>query len=224
MRVLLVEDEKKTAAFVEKALRAEGMSLDWIGSTEGALELVRSTAFDVIVLDIMLPGQSGIDFLKSMRGAGVTTPVLLISARGAVNDRVAGLNAGADDFLPKPFELEELIARIRALARREWGAKSPVLEVADLTLNTLSRKATRAGRPIELTTREFRLLEFLMSSVGRVCSRMLLLEKVWDYTFDPGTNLVDVYIRRLRDKIDPPGSTKLLHSVRGTGYVLEERE
>jgi DNA-binding response OmpR family regulator len=149
------------------------------------------------------------------------TPVLLLSARGEVNERVEGLNAGADDYLPKPFELAELVARVRALGRRGGDNKSPMLRVADLTLDTLTRRARRGGAEIELTAREYRLLEFLMRSAGRPCGRMMILEKVWDYDFDPGTNLVDVYIRRLREKIDASFEPKLLHTVRGSGYLMK---
>jgi len=150
--------------------------------------------------------------------------VLLLSARGEVNERVEGLNLGADDYLPKPFELAELVARVRALVRRVGENKSVVLRVADLTLDTLTRKARRAETEIELTSREYRLLEFLMRSAGRICGRMMICEKVWDYNFDPGTNLVDVYIRRLRGKIDADFEPKLLHTVRGAGYILKEQQ
>jgi len=152
----------------------------------------------------------------------LNTPVLLLSARGEVNERVAGLNAGADDYLPKPFELAELVARVRALTRRSVENKATVLRVADLRLDTLTRLAHRGDTEIQLTAREYRLLEFLMRSVNRLCGRMMIIEKVWDYDFDPGTNLVDVYIRRLREKIDTPFEPKLLHTVRGAGYLLKE--
>ncbi len=148
-------------------------------------------------------------------------PVLLLSARGQVNERVEGLNAGADDYLPKPFELAELIARVRALTRRGGENKSNILRVGDLTLDTVTHRAQRGDRTIELTAREYRLLEYLMRSTGRLCGRMMLLEKVWDYDFDPGTNLVDVYVRRLREKIDADFESKLFHTVRGAGYVLK---
>ena len=182
----------------------------------------RATPFDGIVLDIMLPGRDGLSVLRQLRERKNVTPVLLLSARGEVNERVEGLNAGADDYLPKPFELVELVARVRALTRRGGETKSTVLRVADLTLDTLTRQAQRGETSIELTAREFRLLEFLMRSAGRLCGRMMILEKVWDYDFDPGTNLVDVYIRRLREKIDADFEPKLLQTVRGAGYVLKE--
>jgi DNA-binding response OmpR family regulator len=171
----------------------------------------------------MLPGRDGLSVLRQLRERKNVTPVLLLSARGEVNERVEGLNAGADDYLPKPFELVELVARVRALTRRGGETKSTALRVADLTLDTLTRQAQRGGTKIELTAREYRLLEFLMRSAGRLCGRMMILEKVWDYDFDPGTNLVDVYVRRLREKIDADFEPKLLQTVRGAGYVLKEQ-
>jgi heavy metal response regulator len=221
MRVLVVEDEKKTASFVRKALQAEGFAVDVCHNGDDALAAARATPFDGIVLDIMLPGRDGLSVLRQMRERKNTTPVLLLSARGEVNERVEGLDAGADDYLPKPFELAELVARVRALTRRSGENKSTVLRVADLTLDTLTRQAQRGETSIELTAREYRLLEFLMRSAGRLCGRMMILEKVWDYDFDPGTNLVDVYIRRLREKIDARFEPKLLQTVRGVGYVLK---
>ncbi len=222
MRILVVEDEKKTASFVRKALQAEGFAVDVCHNGDDALAATRATPFDGIVLDIMLPGRDGLSVLRLLRERKNTTPVLLLSARGEVNERVEGLNTGADDYLPKPFELVELVARVRALTRRGGENKSAVLRVADLTLDTLTRQAQRGETKIELTAREYRLLEFLMRSAGRLCGRMMILEKVWDYDFDPGTNLVDVYVKRLREKIDADFEPKLLHTVRGAGYMLKE--
>ena len=222
MRVLVVEDERKTASFVRKALQAESFAVDVVANGTDALFAAASTPFDAIVLDIMLPGRDGLSVLRQLRERKNTTPVLLLSARGEVNERVEGLNAGADDYLPKPFELVELVARVRALTRRGGESKSSVLCAADLKLDTVTHKAQRGDVEIELTVREYRLLEFLMRSAGRPCGRMMILEKVWDYDFDPGTNLVDVYIRRLREKIDADFEPKLLHTVRGSGYVLKE--
>ncbi|HXA45841.1 MAG TPA: response regulator transcription factor [Candidatus Angelobacter sp.] len=224
MRVLVVEDEKKTASFVRKALQAEGFAVDVCHNGDEALSAASATPFDAIVLDIMLPGRDGLAVLRSLRERKQTTPVLLLSARGQVNERVEGLNAGADDYLPKPFELTELVARVRAMSRRGAETKSTTLRVADLTLDALTRRALRGGKEIELTAREYRLLEFLMRSAGRICGRMSIIEKVWDYDFDPGTNLVDVYIRRLREKIDNDFEPKLLHTVRGSGYLLKETQ
>jgi heavy metal response regulator len=222
MRVLVVEDEKKTASFVRKALQAESFAVDVMANGDDALLAAANTPFDAIILDIMLPGRDGLSVLRQLRERKNTTPVLLLSARGEVNERVEGLNLGADDYLPKPFELAELVARVRALTRRGGETKSVILRVADLTLDTVTHKAQRGGAEIELTAREYRLLEFLMRSAGRLCGRMMILEKVWDYNFDPGTNLVDVYVRRLREKIDADFEPKLLHTVRGSGYVLKE--
>lgn len=222
MRVLVVEDEKKTASFIRKALQAESFAVDVSHDGAEALLLASNTPFDAIVLDIMLPGRDGLSVLRQLRNQRHQTPILLLSARGQVDERVEGLNAGADDYLPKPFALAELIARVRSLGRRGGEPKSVVLHVADLTLDTISRQAQRGGTVFDLTTREYRLLEFLMRSAGRICGRMAILEKVWDYDFDPGTNLVDVYVKRLREKIDEGFEPKLLHTVRGTGYVMRE--
>jgi two-component system, OmpR family, response regulator len=223
MHVLVVEDEKKTAAFIRKALLAESFAVDVSHDGAEALALAARRPFDAIVLDIMLPGQDGLSVLRQLRQRRDATPILLLSARGQVDERVEGLNAGADDYLPKPFVLAELIARVRSLGRRRLNeAKPVVLRVADLTLDTIARQARRGASCFELTTREYRLLEFLMQSAGRICGRMTILEHVWEYHFDPGTNLVDVYIKRLREKIDDGFDTKLLHTVRGTGYLLKE--
>jgi DNA-binding response OmpR family regulator len=222
MRVLVVEDEKKTASFIRKALQAEGFAVDVCHNGEDAWAAARTTSFDAIVLDIMLPGRDGLSLVRQLRQRESTTPVLLLSARGEVNERVEGLNSGADDYLPKPFVIAELVARVRALGRRGSESKPTVLHVGDLTLDTVTREAQRGGAAIELTAREYRLLEFLMRSAGRICGRMAILEKVWDYSFDPGSNLVDVNIMRLREKIDADFEPKLLHTVRGIGYVIKE--
>jgi DNA-binding response OmpR family regulator len=221
MRVLVVEDEKKTASFIRKALQAEGYAVDVCHNGNEALTAPSATPYDAIVLDIMLPGRDGLSIVRRWRQSQNQIPVLLLSARGEVNERVEGLDAGADDYLAKPFALTELAARVRALTRRGADTKSTVLRVSDLTLDTVSRRARRGEVEIELTAREYRLLEYLMRSAGRLCGRMMILEKVWDYDFDPGTNLVDVYIKRLREKIDAAFEPKLLHTVRGTGYVLK---
>ncbi|MDB6016218.1 MAG: Two component transcriptional regulator, winged helix family [Pedosphaera sp.] len=222
MRILVVEDEKKTASFIRKALQAESFAVDVAHDGADALLLAAQTPFDAIVLDIMLPGRDGLSVLRQLREQKNNTPVLLLSARGQVNERVEGLNAGADDYLAKPFALAELIARVRSIGRRGVEPKSAVMRVGNLTLDTLTRQAQRGNTTFELTTREYRLLEFLMRSPGRICGRMAILEKVWDYDFDPGTNLVDVYIKRLREKIDDGFEPKLLHTVRGVGYTLKE--
>ncbi len=222
MRVLVVEDEKKTASFIRKALQAEGLAVDVYGRGDDALVAATTTSFDALVLDIMLPGRDGLSVLRQLRERNISTPVLLLSARGEVNERVEGLNAGADDYLPKPFVIAELVARVQALGRRGGETKSTLLRMADLTLDTVSHRAQRGAKSFELTAREYRLLEFLMRSPGRICGRMSIIEKVWDYDFDPGTNLVDVYIKRLREKVDDNCEPKLLHTVRGIGYVMKE--
>lgn len=224
MRVLVVEDERKTASFIRSALEAEEITADLCHTGPEALRGALGVAYDAIVLDIMLPGQNGLSVLRQLRQQRNQTPVLLLSARGGVEDRVEGLNLGADDYLPKPFVLAELVARLRALMRRGNEPKPQVLRVADLTLDTVTRQVRRGAAIIELATREYHLLEFLMRSSGRVCGRMTILEKVWNYHFDPGTNIVDVYIRRLREKIDADFENKLLHTVRGAGYVLKEEK
>ena len=222
MRVLVVEDEKKTATFIRKALQAEGHAVDVLLDGHDLAAVVASTPFDVIVLDIMLPGRDGLSLLRQMREKKINTPVLLLTARGEVSERVEGLNAGADDYLCKPFALAELIARVRALGRRSGETHAVVMRVGDLTLDTVTRQARRGNMLIELAAREYRLLEYLMRCRGRICGRMAIVENVWDYDFDPGTNLVDVYIMRLREKIDSDFERKLLHTVRGVGYLMKE--
>ncbi len=222
MRVLVVEDEKKTASFIRKALQSEGFAVDVLHTGDAVLMAVETTPFDVIVLDIMLPGRDGLSIVRQLRERKVATPVILLTARGDVSERVEGLNAGADDYLSKPFALAELIARVRAVSRRVTSSRAVVLRVGDLTLDTITRQVRRGEKTIDLATREYRLLEYLMRSAGRICGRMSIVEKVWDYDFDPGTNLVDVYIMRLREKIDVDFEPKLLHTVRGIGYVLKD--
>ncbi|MBI1839389.1 MAG: response regulator transcription factor [Verrucomicrobia bacterium] len=221
MRVLVVEDQKKIASFIRKALLAEEFAVEVLHDGAEVFMRVAASTFDVIILDIMLPGQDGLSILRQLRKHRIVTPVLLLSARGQPDERVEGLNLGADDYLAKPFVLAELIARVRALGRRA-GTNGPVtLRVGDLSLDTVTHKARRGQRDVELSAREYRLLEFLMRSAGRVCGRMAIVESVWDYDFDPGTNLVDVYIMRLREKIDEGFEIKLIHTVRGVGYAIK---
>lgn len=222
MRVLVVEDEKKTASFIRKALQSEGHAVDVLHNGSEALLAIMHTPFDVVVLDIMLPGRDGLSVVRQMREKKNGTPVLLLTARSEIGEKIEGLDAGADDYLTKPFSLEELVARVRALGRRTTEAKVATLRVANLTLDTVTRKAHRGETPIELTTREYLLLEYLMRSAGRICGRMTIVEKVWDFDYDPGTNLVDVHIMRLRAKIDAEFEPKLLQTVRGVGYVLTD--
>jgi DNA-binding response OmpR family regulator len=213
--------KKRPASVHPQSAPGEGFVADVLHNGNDALTAVSSTGFDVLVLDIMLPGRDGLSIVRQMRERQIHTPVLLLSARGAVGEKVEGLNSGADDYLAKPFALEELIARVRALTRRQPEQRGPMLQVADLTLNTMTREVQRGGHSIDLAQREYLLLEFLMRSAGRICGRMLIVEKVWDYDFDPGSNLVDVYIMRLREKVDSGFAIKLLHTVRGVGYVLK---
>lgn len=222
MRILVVEDEKKQASFIKKALQAEGFAVDAVHNGDEGLALAQSTPYDTVVLDVMLPGRDGLSVVRQLRRVRNSTPILLLSARGAVNERIEGLDAGADDYLAKPFALGELVARVRALSRRNYTDGRTVLRLADLSIDTIAHEVKRADKVIDLTRREYRLLEYLLRSQGRVCGRMQILEKVWDYNFDPGTNLVDVYLRRLREKIDHGFNPPLLHTVRGVGYVMKE--
>ena len=221
VRILVVEDQKRTAAFVSKALRAEGWAVDVLHDGAEALVALGERSYDAVVLDIMLPGRDGLSVLRQLRQKGDHTPVILLSARGEVNERVEGLDTGANDYLAKPFALEELIARIRVLLRKGTETVPAILHLGDLSLHVSSRRAERAGRVIELTSREYSLLEYLLRSAGRICTRMMILQQVWEYDFDPGSNIVDVYIRKLRDKVDSGFETKLLHSVRGVGYIMK---
>lgn len=222
MRVLLVEDDKRTAALVARALKAEGHGAELAADGDEAIAAISSRAFDVIVMDIMLPGPSGLTVLRLLRRQGNATPVLLLSARGEVYERVEGLQNGADDYLSKPFALAELLARVQALGRRTPEARLGVLRVADLKLDPATRTVERAGQLIELGTREFRLLECLMRNAGKTCSRSLIFEKVWDYSFDPGSNIIEVYFRKLCEKVDRANQLTLLQSVRGLGYSILE--
>jgi heavy metal response regulator len=220
MRILVVEDDRKVAEFIRKGLQEEGYAVDVAPDGEMGLGMALDRLHDVIVLDVMLPKKSGLHVVRDLRGASVTTPVLLLTARDAVEDKVQGLDAGADDYLTKPFAFAELLARVRALLRRGAEARLPQLQVADLVLDPATRTVRRAGEVISLTNREFALLEYLMRNPGRVLTRTMIAERVWDYSFDSATNVIDVYVNYLRKKIDAGRPTKLLHTVRGVGYVL----
>ncbi|MBI2561621.1 MAG: response regulator transcription factor [candidate division NC10 bacterium] len=221
MRILVVEDDRKVAGFIRKGLTEEGYAVDVASDGETGLAMGLDRLHDVIVLDVMLPGMPGFQVVRELRQAKVTTPVLLLTARDAVEDKVQGLDAGADDYLTKPFAFAELLARIRALLRRGTAARAPLLQVADLTLDPATRTVTRGREAISLTNREFALLEYLMRSAGRVLTRTMIAEHVWDYSFDSGTNVIDVYVNYLRKKIDAGREPKLIHTVRGVGYVLK---
>jgi two-component system OmpR family response regulator len=221
MRVLLVEDDPQLSAYLLKALRETGATADSAADGREGLFLAAGGGYDVLILDRMLPKLDGLTILRTLRASGDTTPVLILSALGEVEDRVAGLRAGGDDYLVKPFAYSELHARLEALARRRGGEVPQTrLQVADLELDLLARRAERAGTPIALQPREFRLLEYLMRHAGQVVTRTMLLEHVWDYHFDPQTNVIDVHISRLRAKIDKDFNPPLLHTVRGAGYIL----
>lgn len=223
MRILIVEDEKKIANFIRKGLIEVGFNPVLTHEGLEALHLALNERFDALVLDIMVPGKDGLSILKELREKRNTVPVILLTARGGPQDRIEGLNLGADDYLPKPFLIEELIARLRAVWRRHSGEGLSLMTVDDLTLNLTTRQVVRGVDTIELTTREFSLLEYLMRIPGRVCTRTQLCEHVWGYHFDPGTNLVDVAIQRLRKKVDDQHECKLITTVRGAGYVLKPR-
>jgi DNA-binding response OmpR family regulator len=220
MRLLVVEDELKMAAYLRQALRDEGHAVEEAHDGEAALALALGESFDALVLDLNLPLRDGLSVLRQMRAAGNSTPVLILSARGQPEDRVAGLQLGADDYLSKPFSMEELLARVGALLRRAEARRETRLQVADLTLDIASHEVTRAGQHLELPMREFALLEYLVRCAGRTLSRAQILEHVWGYHFDPGTNVVDVYIQRLRRKVDDGHTLKLIHTVPGLGYRL----
>ena len=224
MRILLIEDDPETSRFIRKGLEEAGHVLDHAGDGKQGLLLALDAEHDVLVVDRMLPGLDGLSIVRSLRAAGRTTPVLVLSALGEVDDRVEGLRAGGDDYLVKPFALAELSARLEALMRRRGGSSGDApatrLAVADLKVDLLARTVKRAGRDIDLKPREFRLLEYLMRHTGQVVTRTMLLEAVWDYHFDPQTNVIDVHVSRLRRKIDRDFDSPLLHTVRGAGYVI----
>jgi DNA-binding response OmpR family regulator len=223
MRILIVEDEKKVASFVRRALEAEQHTVDVAHDGDTGLARARDGVHDLVILDVMLPGRDGLAVLRALRSAGRDVPVLLLTARGGVADRVTGLDLGADDYLPKPFAVAELLARVRALLRRGTPV-APILAAADLTLDPATRAVQRGGRKIELTPREYALLEFFLRNKGRVLGRTLIAQHVWGVDFDTFTNVIDVYVNYLRRKIDADAEPKLLHTVRGVGYVLREPE
>jgi two-component system OmpR family response regulator len=222
MRILIIEDDRDAANYIRKGLKESGHVVDHAADGEEGLEMGRSSEYDVLVVDRMLPMLDGLSVVETLRDEGVSSPVLILSALGEVDHRVEGLKAGGDDYLVKPYAFAELLARIEALARRrDPEAVRTKLVVGDLEMDLLARKVVRGGEEILLQPREFRLLEFLMKHSGQVVTRTMLLEKVWDYHFDPQTNVIDVHISRLRSKIDKPFEDALLHTVRGAGYRLQ---
>lgn len=220
VKVLLVEDERKINSLVRKGLEPHGFTVDAASTGDEGYLLATTRPYDVIILDIMLPGRDGLSILRNLRERKMAVPVILLTARSELNERIEGLNLGADDYLTKPFFIEELIARIHAVTRRASGAVQSILSVSDLSMNLLTREVRRGTTKIDLTPRESSLLEHLMRSPGRVLTRVQICEQVWDYHFDPGTNLVDVYVQRLRKKIDGSLPVKLIETVRGVGYRL----
>ncbi len=223
MRILIVEDDREAANYLVKALREAGHAVEHAADGEDGAHAVSTGSFDVVVMDRMLPKRDGLSIVQEMRGRGDETPVLVLSALGQVDDRVDGLKAGADDYLAKPYAVSELLARVEALARRRRpGEVETSYRVGDLVLDRLSHTVTRGGEEIVLQPREFRLLEYLMKNAGQVVTRTMLLENVWDYHFDPQTNVIDVHMSRLRAKIDRGQGKPLLHTVRGAGYMVRE--
>jgi len=221
MRLLVVEDEKKVAGFIKKGLEEEGYAVDLACDGETGLAMGLDGVHDLIILDIHLPKMDGLRVLQELRRKKLTTPVLLLTVRAAIEDKVLGLDTGADDYLTKPFAFQELLARVRALLRRGAATGSPILQVADLTMDPATRSVSRGGEKIELTAKEFALLDYFMRHPGRVLTRTMITEHVWDYDFDPMTNVIDVYVNYLRKKIDSGRDRKLLHTVRGAGYVMK---
>ena len=221
MRILVVEDEKKVASFIRKGLEEEGYAVDVAADGEEGLALALTRVHDLIILDIRLPKMDGLRVLQALRHDRVTAPVLLLTVRATIEDKVLGLDAGADDYLTKPFAFQELVARVRALLRRRTEGEPTVLRLGDLMLDPARRTVTRGDEKIDLTPREFALLDYFMRNPGRVLTRTMIAEHVWDYSFDTSTNVIDVYVNYLRKKIDAGRDLKLLHTIRGVGYVLK---
>jgi two-component system OmpR family response regulator len=222
MRILIVEDDNTIAHFIEKGLQEEGFAVDHVANGEDGLHMALTEPYDAAILDIMLPKLDGLTVLQRMRESGVATPVLILSAKRSVDDRVKGLQSGGDDYLTKPFAFTELVARIRALLRRAAGTANPTsLSAADLSIDLLTREVTRGAETIDLQPKEYALLEYLMHNKGRVVTKTMIIEHVWNYNFDPETNVVEARICRLRDKIDKGRDPKLIQTIRGAGYVLK---
>ncbi len=223
MKVLVVEDEKQIASFIRKGLEEQGFTVEWSDNGDEAYELVTSQQYDAVVLDIMLPGRDGLSILKNLRKQKNAVPVVLLTARSELDERLEGLNLGADDYLTKPFFVEELIARLHAVTRRASGDAMSILQQGDLHVNVITREVRRGEQAIELTPREFAVLEYLLRAPGRVYTRTQILEHVWGYDFDPSTNLVDVHIQRLRKKISPEDRDEFIDTVRGIGYRFKKQ-
>ena len=225
LKLLLIEDDDRTAGFVSRGFRQAGFSVERAADGEAGLLMALNASFDIAVIDIMLPRLDGLTLIERMREAGIHTPIIVLSAKNSVDDRIRGLHTGGDDYLVKPFAFSELLARTQALLRRARAIAEPTtLHVEDLSLDIVKRKVFRGGREIDLQHREFSLLEYLMRNAGRVVSKTMIMDHVWDYNFDPQTNVVESRICRLRDKIDRSDRRKLIHTVRGVGYILEARD
>jgi two-component system, OmpR family, response regulator len=225
MRILLVEDDAKIASFIIKGLKAAGYAVDHAADGDKGLRLALTEPYDTAIIDIMLPKLDGLSLIEKMRREKIQTPVITLSAKGSIEDRVKGLHAGSDDYLTKPFSFSELLARVQALIRRATGLTEPTkLNVSDLSMNLLTREVMRGGKNIELQPIEFSLLEYLMRNAGRVVSKTMIMEHVWNYNFDPQTNVVEARICRLRDKVDRDSDKSLIHTVRGVGYVVKEKD
>ena len=222
VRILVIEDEPKVAEFIRARLMDEQFDVDIAQDGGSALERVKTTSYDLLILDVMLPDVDGFTVCRQLRGVGHSVPILMLSARSLVEDRVKGLDSGADDYLTKPFDSNELSARVRALLRRQNTPALSVLEVGDLTLDPVTRLVERGGRRIDLTPKEFALLEYMMRNVDQVLTRPMIAEHVWDFTWDRLTNVIDVFINHLRKKVEGPGEARLIHAVRGEGYVIRE--
>jgi heavy metal response regulator len=221
MRILIIEDEKKVARFLKIGLQGEKHIVDIAYDGISGEQMAFSGKYDVIILDLMLPKKDGMEILKNIRNAGKTIPILVLTAKGSLEDKVEGLDSGADDYLVKPFAFQELLARLRSLGRRSSREKPTLLRFEDLELDTISRKARRGNREIELTNREFALLEYFMRNVNHILTRTIISEHIWEYNFDTGTNIVEVYVNKLRNKIDTESEKKLIHTVRGAGYIMK---
>ena len=222
MKILVIEDEKKMALFIKRGLEEERYIVETAFDGQTGLEIALHNQFDAIVLDVMLPKRDGFAVLSALRGAGNATPVLMLTARGNTDDRVSGLDLGADDYMAKPFHFEELAARLRSIMRRSSPEKSTKMQCMDLILDTVANVANRWGKEIELTTKEYALLEYLMRNKNRIISRSMITQHVWKHNFDPESNIIDVYIKRVRSKIERPGSPRILQSIRGVGYRMKE--
>ena len=222
MRILVIEDERKVASFIQRGLEEERYIVETAADGEAGLDLALQNHFDAIVLDVMLPKLDGYSVLKTLRDAGNATPVIMLTARGTTEDRVQGLDLGADDYLAKPFHFEELAARLRSILRRSSTEKTTTLSCGDLTLDLVTHYAARGEKEIELTTKEYALLEYLMRNKDRILSRAMIMQQVWKHNFDPESNIIDVYVKRLRQKVEKPGASQLIHSIRGVGYRMRE--